>query len=119
MSGEVLDSYDRVEHYSSSVSLDINLDADITVFTVYGDSTDSMDEEFQMIEYSFNRDVSRGLSKFRGRAEEFTEYRFFPILDNSEERTDMTLMINNLSDRAEASNLAEELVKQVHEEIGL
>ena len=118
MSEDMLEGYDRVEHYSSCLSLEKGLDADITVFTVYSDSTDSMDEEFQMIEYNFNRDVSRGLERFREKTDEFTNYRFFPVINDTRGPTEMTVMIDT-DDRVEASTLAEELIEQAHEEIGL
>lgn len=118
MQDDVLNGYEKAEHYSSSVNLERDLEANIRVFTVYGDSTDSMDEEFQMINYRFNRDASRGLQQFRERAEEFTDYDFFPVISNHRDDTEMTLMIN-IEDRVEASNLAEHLIEKAHEEIGL
>ena len=118
MHEKVLSGYDRAEHYSSSVGLDKDLGADIRVFTVYGNSTNSMDEEFQMINYRFNRDVSRGLQQFRERAEEYTDYNFFPVINNHRDDTEMTVMIDT-DDRVEASDLAEHLIEKAHEEIGL
>ena len=118
MSGKVFDGYDRVEHYNSTLALENELEAEIQVFTVYSDSTESMKDEFQMIEYNFNRDVSRGLERFREKTDEFTNYRFFPVINDTRGPTEMTVMIDT-DDRVEASTLAEELIEQAHEEIGL
>ncbi|WP_414837573.1 hypothetical protein ACK3SF_04855 [Candidatus Nanosalina sp. VS9-1] len=118
MQDEVISGYDKAEHYSSSIQLDRGLEADITVFTVYRDAEGDLDEEFQMIEYIFSRDVSRGLEKFRERAEEFSDYRFFPIIGDHRAPSEATVMIND-DDRVEVAEFAEELIEEVHSEIGL
>lgn len=118
MQDDVLNGYEKAEHYSSFVNLEEDLEANIRVFTVYGDSANSMDEEFQMIQYRFNRDVTRGLNQFREKSDEFTDYNFFPIINNQRGPTEMTLMIN-IEDRVEASDLAEHLIEKAHEDIGL
>lgn len=118
MEDQVFRGYNKAEHYSSEIELETGLKADIQVFTVYGDSKGPLDEEFQMINYTFDRDVTRGLERFRERADEFTEYRFFPIIGDYSGPVEATVMIN-ISDRVEASNLAEELIQEVHDEIGL
>jgi len=118
MQGEVIGTYSKAEHYSSSINLGTNLEVDISVATVYEDAEGDLDEEFQIINYSFNRDVTRGMEKFRQNAEKFSEYDFFPIIGDYRAPTEATVMINS-DDRVEVANLAEELIQQVHEEIGL
>lgn len=118
MDDGVFRGYDKVEHYESTVELEKDFQVNIQVFTVYGDAEGVLEDEFQMINYSFNRDVTRGLEIFRSRADEFTDYRFHPIIGDYRGPVEATVMINT-DDRVKASNLAEELVQDVHEEIGL
>ena len=116
--GEVIETYSKAEHYSSSINLGVNLEVEVSVSTVYEDAEGDLDEEFQIINYSFNRDVTRGMEKFRENAEEFSDYNFFPIISDYKAPTEATVMINS-DDRVEVANLAEKLIQQVHEEIGL
>lgn len=118
MQEDVFNGYDKAEHYSSDLELGRGLGVEIQVFTVYGDVEGLLDDEFQMINYTFDRDVSRGLEKFRERSDEFTDYRFFPIIGEHRGPVEATVLIDT-DDRVEASNLAEELVQEVHDKIGL
>ena len=119
MQEEVISGYDKAEHYSSTVQLDQGLEVDVKVFSVYRDAEGDLDQNFQMIEYIFDRDVSRGLEQFRSRADGFSSYDFYPIIgDHKSSSSEATVMIES-DDRVEVAEFAEELVQQVHSEIGL
>lgn len=119
MQDEVISGYSKAEHYSSTVQLEEGPEVDINVYTVYRDAEGDLDEEFQMIEYIFDRDASRGLEKFRSTADEFSDYDFFPIVgDHRSSSSEATVMIES-EDRIEIAEFAEKLVQQVHSEIGL
>lgn len=119
MHEEVISGYDKAEHYSSTVQLDQDLEVDVKVFSVYRDAEGDLDQNFQIIEYIFDRDVSRGLEKFRSRADEISSYDFYPIIgDHRSAPSEATVMIES-DDRVEEAEFAEELVRKVHSEIGL
>ncbi len=118
MEDQVFNEYGKVEHYQSTVDLENNLQVKVQVFTVYHDSTGDLEEEFQMINYTFSRDATRGLESFRSRSNEFTDYDFYPVIGDHRGPVEATLMIDT-DDRVEASRIAEKLLQEVHEEIGL
>ena len=109
--------YEKVEHYSNSKELDQNLEVELKVFSVYRDAEGDLEEDFQMIKYSFNRDITKGAEEFRQKADEFSDYDFFPITGEYSPEN-MTVMVNS-SGRIDVANFAEELVEDVHSEIGL
>ncbi|EGQ42763.1 MAG: hypothetical protein J07AB43_07510 [Candidatus Nanosalina sp. J07AB43] len=116
------------EHYYNEVKLEDDLIVNIHVFNAYEDSQ-NLKDGFQIVKYTFDEeDVEEGLLEFRERSEEFYDDEcfakspFYPIVGKYGDRAEVTLHIDSGTepeDMINAADFAEDLIKHVHEEIGL
>jgi len=119
-------SYRTSEHYRNVLDLQDDLSVTVQVFSAYGDPQ-NLEEGFQIVEYTFEEDVEDKLLEFRERCEEFydengfPESPFYPVVGGYGDTTECTLHIEAGTepiDMVSAAQFADNLIRQVHEEIG-